>query len=142
MFNHILLATDASECSLNAATQSVQLAAAMKSQLTVIYVSAPHFYLDGVEKTTFHKRSEEAAEKAFEQIKALIPKRKMSAEAVQTIFKRGKRPSTTILETAKSIGADLIVMGSHGHSGLNRLMLGSVANEVVSQAKCAVLITK
>ncbi|VWX34815.1 Universal stress protein [Limnobacter sp. 130] len=142
MFTSILLATDASECSMAAAAKAVELAASSKAQLTVVYVSAPYFYLDKAEKAEFNKRSEETANKAFEQIKAMVPKRKMSADSVHTVIKQGKRPSTAILDVAKAAHADLIIMGSHGHSGLNRLMLGSVANEVVTQAKCAVLITK
>lgn len=142
MFKSILLATDASECSLNAAAKAVELAAQNKAKLTVVYVSAPYFYLDSAEKADFHKRSEELANTAFEQIKAMLPKRKMSADALETVLKKGKRPSTALLDVAKKTSADLIVMGSHGHSGLNRLMLGSVANEVVAQAKCAVMVTK
>lgn len=142
MFTSILLATDASECSLAAAAKAVELAANTKAKLTVVYVSAPHFYLDKEEKAEFHKRSEESANNAFEQIKTLVPKRKMSVDSIDTLVKQGKRPSTAILDVAKAVKADLLVMGSHGHSGLNRLMLGSVANEVVTQAKCAVLIIK
>lgn len=142
MFTSILLATDASEYSLNAAAKAVELAASTKAQLTVVYVSAPYFYLNKGEKAEFHKRSEESAAKAFEQIRAMVPKRKMSADSITMIVKQGKRPSTAILDVAKSAKADLIIMGSHGHSGLNRIMLGSVANEVVTQAKCAVMVTK
>lgn len=125
-----------------AAAKAIELAASSKSPLSVVYVSAPYFYLDRTEKAEFHKRSEESANKAFEQITAMALKRKMNKDSVHTIIKQGKRPSTAILDVAKAVKADLIIMGSHGHSGLNRLMLGSVANEVVTQAKCAVLITK
>jgi len=142
MFTSILLATDASECSMAAAAKAVELAANSKAQLTVVYVSSPYFYLTKSEKAAFHKRSEDSANKAFEQIKTMVPKRKMSVDSVHTVLKQGKRPSTAILDVAKAVKADLIIMGSHGHSGLNRLMLGSVANEVVTQAKSAVLITK
>lgn len=142
MFTSVLLATDASECSMKAAAKAVEMAANIKAQLTVVYVSAPQFYLDKEEKTEFHKRSETTAAHAFDQIKAMVPKRRMSVDSVNTVVKQGKRPSTAILDVAKAVSADLIIMGSHGHSGLNRLMLGSVANEVVTQAKCAVMITK
>ena len=48
----------------------------------------------------------------------------------------------TILEAAKEWPADLIVVGSHGRTGITRLLLGSVSEAVVSQAPCSVEIVK
>ena len=47
-----------------------------------------------------------------------------------------------IVDTAKELGADLIVVGSHGRSGLARLMLGSVATKVVAESTIPVLVTR
>ena len=47
-----------------------------------------------------------------------------------------------IVNFAKSKKFDLIVMGSHGRTGLNKLILGSVANGVAQQAKCSVMVVK
>jgi nucleotide-binding universal stress UspA family protein len=51
-------------------------------------------------------------------------------------------PTENILETARGLGCDLIVMGTHGRSGLGRLILGSVAEAVLRQAPCPVLTVK
>jgi nucleotide-binding universal stress UspA family protein len=51
-------------------------------------------------------------------------------------------PATEILHTAGEIHADLIVMGTHGRTGLSRLLMGSVAEQVMRQAPCPVLIVK
>lgn len=51
-------------------------------------------------------------------------------------------PGETILEVAKDEAADLIVMGSHGRSGLTRFLLGSVSDRVITHARCSVLIVK
>jgi len=51
-------------------------------------------------------------------------------------------PRSTLVDEARAIGADLLVVGSHGRSGLSRLVLGSVANYVASHAPCSVLIVK
>ena len=51
-------------------------------------------------------------------------------------------PADGIVQTAQDQGADLIVIGSHGRSGLARLMLGSVANKVVAQSLVPVMVTR
>lgn len=50
--------------------------------------------------------------------------------------------SSTICEKAEEIKADLIIMGTHGRSGLNRLLMGSVAESVLRDAKCPVFMLK
>jgi nucleotide-binding universal stress UspA family protein len=51
-------------------------------------------------------------------------------------------PAIGIVQTAKTEGADLIVLGSHGRSGIARLMLGSVANKVVAESPVPVLVVR
>ena len=51
-------------------------------------------------------------------------------------------PATGILEMAKRENAELIVMGSHGRTGITRLLMGSIAEEVVRKAECPVLVVK
>ena len=46
------------------------------------------------------------------------------------------------MQTADAIKADLIVVGSHGRSGISRLMLGSVSTKVVAESKIPVLVTR
>jgi nucleotide-binding universal stress UspA family protein len=51
-------------------------------------------------------------------------------------------PAVEILEAARQVQCDLIVLGTHGHTGLERLVMGSVAEEVMRKAKCPVLTVK
>lgn len=51
-------------------------------------------------------------------------------------------PAVGILDTARQVQCDLIVMGTHGHTGLGRLLLGSVAEQIVRKADCPVLTVK
>lgn len=51
-------------------------------------------------------------------------------------------PRSILVEEARRVGADLLVVGSHGRSGLSKLVLGSVASYVASHAPCSVLIVK
>jgi len=61
--------------------------------------------------------------------------------SLQSLVKEGK-PATVILEAVAGIGPDLIVMGSHGRSKLDHLLLGSVAERVIRKAPCPVLTVK
>ncbi len=60
---------------------------------------------------------------------------------MQARFSQGD-PVTEILLAAEELGCDLIVMGSHGRTGLRRLMMGSVAESVIRKAPCLTLIVK
>jgi nucleotide-binding universal stress UspA family protein len=51
-------------------------------------------------------------------------------------------PRTTLVEVAESEGADLVVVGSHGRTGIAKLFMGSVASHVVAHAPCSVLVVK
>jgi nucleotide-binding universal stress UspA family protein len=51
-------------------------------------------------------------------------------------------PRDALVDTARDLGADLVVVGSHGRSGLKKLLLGSVATHVVTHAHCNVLVVK
>jgi len=61
--------------------------------------------------------------------------------ALESRVRRGD-PSHEIVEEAKSWGADLIVVGSHGRTGMQRLLLGSVAEQVVRHAPCSVEVVR
>jgi nucleotide-binding universal stress UspA family protein len=60
---------------------------------------------------------------------------------VETVLREGKA-DVEIVEEAKEWGADLIVIGSHGYTGLKRLVLGSVAQSVVGRAPCSVEVAR
>jgi nucleotide-binding universal stress UspA family protein len=60
---------------------------------------------------------------------------------LETMVLRGK-PDEAIVKAATAKEADLIVLGSHGRTGLRRLLMGSVAERVIGQAKCPVLVVK
>jgi nucleotide-binding universal stress UspA family protein len=51
-------------------------------------------------------------------------------------------PRETIVQTAKDEGIDLVLVGSHGRSGLTKLLMGSVASHIVTHAPCSVLVVK
>ena len=85
------------------------------------------------------KKQEKAAKKF---IFALKSSAKKSNVPVFVKIKQGTTIVKEIVNFAKSKKFDLIVMGSHGRTGLNKLILGSVANGVAQQAKCSVMVVK
>jgi nucleotide-binding universal stress UspA family protein len=78
--------------------------------------------------------AERATARAAEQIAA-------QGWRVDTVVVEGD-PRTAIVEAADDWNADLIVMGSHGHSALQRLLMGSVAQAVVAHAHCSVEVVR
>ena len=61
--------------------------------------------------------------------------------SVETRFGPGE-PVTEIIQAARDLRCDLIVLGSHGHTGFGRFMLGSVAESVIREAPCLTLVVK
>lgn len=146
MFKHILLATDGSSASLHAAGLAVGLARTHGAKLTALYVSDPYPYM-GVGEVNpmgfqaYMAAAQQMASQAHAQVEALCTQGGAPV-ALQVRLVEEVAAASGIVQTAKAEGADLIVMGSHGRSGLARLMLGSVANKVVAESTIPVLVSR
>jgi len=144
MFKHILVALDGSDCSHQALDVAVTLAKQQGARCTVCTVvdivraasSMTFAPGDTVNQwiATLHEDAREI------EIQA-IQKHADPGLSIESIVVEGY-PSQAIIDAAKKKGADLIVMGSHGRSGLKRLWLGSVAESVVREASVPVLIVR
>ncbi|ACL71957.1 universal stress protein [Thioalkalivibrio sulfidiphilus] len=121
----ILVATDGSEFGDAAVAGAVDLASRLQLPLTAVSVYAPGSADD------VHAQAYDAVARAQEAAGS-IPFDGRTLEG---------KPAEAILEVAAETGADLIVLGSLGRSGLGRLFMGSVAQKVVSGSPCAVLVT-
>lgn len=89
----------------------------------------------------YGKRMEDSANKYVESCAAKL-KENLRCASVTAEIKESGRIKETIIQRAMSWPADLIVMGSHGRTGLERFLLGSVSQAVVSHAPCSVEIVK
>jgi nucleotide-binding universal stress UspA family protein len=78
---------------------------------------------------------------AEQQLGAYAEKLRGRGLEVEALVREGY-PATVIVEEAVSQGADLLVIGTHGHTGLKHLLLGSIAERVVQKAPCPVLTVK
>jgi nucleotide-binding universal stress UspA family protein len=145
MFRNILLATDGSAASEHAAQLAVQLARVHDAKLTALYVVDPYPYLgigeaNPVGFQAYMSAALQHAAQAHARVMALCDK----APGVNMVPRLAEdvTASTGILQSASQIAADLIVVGSHGRSGVARLMLGSVAAKVVAESTIPVLVAR
>jgi len=124
----ILVATDGSRYGDAAAIVARKMAAYCGLPVTVVSaVIASH---------SAERRQE--AKGAIERVKAGL-----DADGVSTNAHLAEgHPDQAILDSAKRDGADLIIMGSHGRSGLEKMLMGSVSEKVLNQAECPVLVVR
>ena len=139
----ILLAADGSEFTRRVAQHIVKHAAwyAQPPQVHVINVHAPMPYLGtapGDGKGAVHSYQKEESEKALAVAQAVLTEGRVAHTSSWIVGDPGKE----IAAAADAHGADLIVMGSHGHGALRTLALGSVADHVLRAAKVPVMIVK
>jgi nucleotide-binding universal stress UspA family protein len=135
----ILHPTDFSEASDDAFQVACALARARGAGLHVLHVLhvAGHLVVSRVEGSPDAEHDQEEPTTKLHEIRpedAGIP--------VEHQLLLGGDPATEILRIAQAIQADLIVMGTHGRTGLRRLLLGSVAEQVVRRASCPVVTVK
>lgn len=146
MFKHILVATDGSAASEHAAQLAVDLARTHGAKLTAVFVVDPYPYM-GVGEINplgfqaYMSAAQQHAASAHAQVEALC-KKGGATIALQARLVENVGAATGIVETAKTEEADLLVIGSHGRSGLARLFLGSVATKVVAESQIPVLVTR
>lgn len=136
----ILVPIDFSVHSRKALKYAVPLAAQSGASLRLIYVVEPTVYpadlgfgqvvLPGVEDELRQKGAEELAELIDKEIGGRVP-------ASATV--RTGTPSKEILAEAEEAGVDLIVVATHGHSGVEHVLFGSTAERIVRKARCPVL---
>ena len=146
MYRHILIPTDGSELAEHAVTNGLSLAKSVGAKVTVIIVEEP-FNWQSVSDAQAQRALDELFKHA-EQIKkhaASVLNRaadaaKQAGVPCDTIQVKDAYPYQAIIATAGDRGCDLIVMASHGRSGLSAIVLGSVTNKVLTHTKTPVLV--
>jgi nucleotide-binding universal stress UspA family protein len=137
-FETILHPTDFSPGAAPAFRYACELAGDYDARLVVVYVLEPGLPMvgEGGLVPTDLPEIRAAAEREFDALQPTVPGVRLGK-----LIREGSAPAT-ILAAAREVRADLIVMGTHGRTGLGRLLLGSVAEEVVRKAPCPVLTVK
>ena len=136
----ILVPIDFSDYSKNALKYAVNIVEIFKAEMFLIYVVEPVIYPPdfSMGQIAIPSVNTEWDERAKEELKKLAESEIPKEIKVQTIVKTGK-PFIEIIDTATEKDIDLIVIATHGHSGMEHILFGSTAEKVVRKAPCPVL---
>jgi universal stress protein A len=139
-FHRILVATDFSEASAPAVRKAILLAKDNGAELTIAHAyQPPSLLLDGyVPPATYEKWDRNLEEQARMKLQAFVNEAEKAGVAARELVLTGT-PYQAITDAAGDVGCDLVVMGTHGRTGVSRFFLGSVAARVVSTAPCPVM---
>jgi nucleotide-binding universal stress UspA family protein len=141
MIRRILHASDFSSASRRAFAKAVELAKANRAELIVTHVLMPPVPLmvDGYISPKAYADIEAAARREVQKrLATLVTRARRVGVRARALLLEGIA-ADRIVRAARSTRADLIVIGTHGRTGFTRMVLGSVASRVISQAPCAVL---
>jgi nucleotide-binding universal stress UspA family protein len=143
MYKRILIATDGSDKSSLAAQEGIDLAKALGAEVLALNVINEVVVASAVRQLGSDRKEVEDKLMASGQ-KAVDSIKKMGSAAgvkVDPIVRMGS-PANMVIDVARTEGADLIVMGSHGESGASKLLIGSVVQKVLYWATIPVLVVR
>ena len=142
MYKRILVPIDGSTASMTGLQEATRLAKSSGGKLRILHV------VDGIAFVDFHgafmpdlDKFRESGNKLVKDVMARVRKQNVRADSVVVENMTG-RAADTIVKEAKKFDAQVIVMGTHGRRGLNRLVLGSDAEIVLREAPVPVLLVR
>ncbi|WP_313076004.1 universal stress protein [Melaminivora sp.] len=145
MFQRILVPVDGSDTSMQAVAKAAGLAKAFGSAVTVLYVVDPYPFT-GVGADFAYGQAQYLSAATAEANTALDAAKTALTSAgvasVDALVGEGHAVHDGVMRAVESTGADLIVMGSHGRRGLEKLVLGSVTQRVLGVAHVPVLVVR
>ena len=137
----ILIPTDGSEHSVRAAEYGLTVAKTVGAQILVVYI-VDEVVLDQIGKITEREVAErELKEDGKGYVDYVLGLAEKQGVAASSVMSQG-RPFERIVHFAKDENVDLIVMGTYGRRGAERILIGSVAERVIEYASCPVLVLK
>lgn len=148
MYKHLVVAVDGSNTSLNALKHAASLAVAGNAKLTLVTVANPSEYMTLAPEFLQHESYEAAAVAGGNEVlaEAGVAAKAAGVNDVQTHLlvaaKGAKEMAQELVDYADSNGADLIVIGTHGRSGLMHLLMGSFAETVMRQSHLPLLVIR
>lgn len=143
MFQNILVPFDLSNQSIRSFKVAIDIAKKYQSKVTLLTClegdAWHHKYYDSRADKELIKKQREVTKKHLEKLESMAEKNNISFKSQ---ILTSQSVVNDIVTFAKSRKHDLIIIGSHGRTGFDKLLLGSVANGVSQKTKCPVLIVK
>jgi len=144
MTRRIVHPSDFSKASGAAFKKAVEMAKAQRAELIIVHVVNPIIPVAGdgfISPKTYEDIAASTRDSAQKQLDKLVAKAKQAGVRAKSFVLEGPAYEQ-IVRFGKSKHADLMVLGTHGRSGLAKLFLGSVASRVVTAATCPVLTVR
>jgi len=141
MFNQILVAIDGSKISERAFHLALEEARIWKAKIHVLYVVETGLFSSLPMDNTWEIMYSMLETEGKEALDSTIQEAKEKSVDIETYIKAG-HAGNEILKASKELGVDLIVVGSHGRSEVDRLLLGSVSSFVVTNSKVTVMVVR
>lgn len=135
----VLVATDGSNHSMKAVQRALEMAEREGAHITLMAVA--YYAREDLDEMPMNiqDRLEAHAREALSKSKAVFEAKGIPVEA---LLEAGLVPANNIIERAEKGGYDYILLGSTGHTGLARALIGSTAAKVVAHAPCCVTVVK
>jgi nucleotide-binding universal stress UspA family protein len=137
----LLVPIDFSDCSRKALAYAVPFAEQFQSALILLYVVQLNYVVGEFGAIDFPVVESEVRANAEKELARLAQQQIGEQWPTQTLVRVG-RPVQEIVTVAREKDVDLIVMATHGHTGLKHILLGSVTENVVRYAPCPVLVVR
>jgi nucleotide-binding universal stress UspA family protein len=143
MYKRILIATDGSDKSKMAAQEGIDLAKGLGAEVLAVNIVNEVVIASAVRQLGSDRKEVEdklvaSGKKAVDDIKKMGD---AAGVKIDSIVRMGS-PANMVIDVARTEGADLIVMGSHGESGASKLLIGSVVQKVLYWATIPVLVVR
>jgi universal stress protein A len=144
LLNSVLVATDFGETSRSALEYGRNLARAFGAKLHVLHVAARVAPMSAAEfdPTNVADLQAEIIEDANRQLNLLLTDNDRRQLQARAMVLGSTSPAAAIVDYAKETHVDIIIVGTHGRGGISHLLMGSVAEHVVRNAPCPVLVVR
>ena len=146
MYRNILIATDGSDLAEKAVSHGLSLAKAVGAKVTALIVEAPFNVFSVPESqirqmsAAFAEHAEHVKQHAAKVLNRIADVANAAGVPCDTVQLEDDQPYRAIIKTAEDKGCDVIVMASHGRSGISAVLLGSVTNKVLTHTHIPVLV--
>ena len=152
-FKHLLVATDGSDTARKAATFAGDLARALNARVSVLYVQDDALVITSAWGAAEAAGAAAGASMSVDEIRSTLEQQAKDSALADAVEALGSlddvkseliwgHPASEICRFAREQDVDLIVIGSHGRSGIQEALLGSVSHSVANRATCPVTIVR